>query len=58
LESRLPEALAVEVAFKKPILLPAKVEFASQSGGEAIEFGVRDARKGTPHLAGLVSPAA
>ena len=29
LERRLPDAFAVDVRFRKPILLPAKVEFAS-----------------------------
>ena len=29
LESRLPEGFGVEVRFRKPILLPARVEFAS-----------------------------
>jgi acyl dehydratase len=57
LESRLPDAFAVEVRFRKPILLPARVEFASaeRDGGE-IEFAVRDARKATPHLDGRVTP--
>ncbi|HTX44658.1 MAG TPA: MaoC/PaaZ C-terminal domain-containing protein [Solirubrobacteraceae bacterium] len=57
LESRLPDAFTVRVAFKKPILLPATVEFCEQgsvSDGD-LRFGVRDARKGTPHLAGTVS---
>jgi acyl dehydratase len=56
LEGRLPDAFEVEVSFKRPILLPAKVEFGSESldaGG--IHFGVRDAAEGTPHLAGGVS---
>jgi acyl dehydratase len=56
LESRLPDAFTVRVAFKKPILLPATVEFCEQgsvSDGD-LQFGVRDARKGTPHLAGTV----
>lgn len=57
LESRLPDAFAVEVGFKKPILLPARVEFASASENGRIGFGVRDPRDGTPHLAGAVSPA-
>ena len=56
LDSRLPDAFEVEVAFKKPILLPAKVEFASRNADGAIEFGVRDARKGIPHLAGVAKP--
>jgi len=58
LEARLPGALTVEVRFKKPILLPATVEFGSDGGGEnPIRFGVRDAREGTPHLAGSVVAA-
>ena len=55
LESRLPGALTAEVAFKKPILLPAKVEFGSFADSAAISFGVRDAAKGTPHLAGSIT---
>ncbi|HEV2727944.1 MAG TPA: MaoC/PaaZ C-terminal domain-containing protein [Solirubrobacterales bacterium] len=56
LESRLPESFEVEVRFRKPILLPARVEFASQEEGEEILFAVRNARKGTPHLDGRVRP--
>jgi acyl dehydratase len=57
LESRLPESFEAEVRFRKPILLPARVEFASQEeDGEGILFAVRDARKGTPHLDGRVQP--
>ncbi len=55
LESELPDAYRVEVAFKRPILLPATVAFGetgsiSEPGG--LKFGVRDASKGTPHLEG------
>jgi hypothetical protein len=56
IESRLPEAFTVEVAFKKPILLPGKVEFCEADGpGEAfdVQFGVRDPCKGRSHLDGL-----
>lgn len=56
LESRLPDAFGVEVRFRKPILLPAKVEFASSELDGEIAFAVRDARKQTPHLDGLVRP--
>ncbi|HWT89769.1 MAG TPA: MaoC/PaaZ C-terminal domain-containing protein [Solirubrobacterales bacterium] len=56
LENRLPESFEVEVRFRKPILLPARVEFASQEGGEEILFAVRNAKKGTPHLDGRVQP--
>jgi hypothetical protein len=57
LEGRLPDAYEVDVAFKKPILLPAKVTFGSaEKRGRVIEFSVRD-RKGAPHLDGSVRPA-
>jgi acyl dehydratase len=56
LESRLPDSFEVEVRFRKPVLLPAKVEFAGQEQGDEILFAVRDAKKGTPHLDGRVRP--
>lgn len=56
LESRLPDAFQVDVRFRKPILLPGKVEFASGRDGDEIEFAVRDAKRGTPHLDGRVKP--
>jgi acyl dehydratase len=55
LENRLPESFEVEVRFRKPILLPAKVEFASQEKGNEILFAVRNANNGTPHLDGHVT---
>jgi acyl dehydratase len=56
LESRLPDAFAVEVRFRKPILLPGRVELASSTQGEEIDFAVRDAKRGTPHLDGHIEP--
>jgi acyl dehydratase len=55
LDSRLPASFAVDVEFKRPILLPSKVRFASADDGGSIEFGVRSARDDSPHLAGSVS---
>ncbi|HEV2790231.1 MAG TPA: MaoC/PaaZ C-terminal domain-containing protein, partial [Solirubrobacterales bacterium] len=55
LESRLPASFEVDVRFRKPVLLPARVEFASQEEGEEILFAVRNAKKGTPHLDGRVT---
>ncbi len=53
LDSRLPESFTVEVTFRKPILLPATVQFAEQgSASSDLLFGVRDAKKETPHLDG------
>ncbi len=56
LESRLPDAFAVDVRFRKPILLPSTVELASASDGDQIDFAVRDAKRGTPHLDGQIRP--
>jgi acyl dehydratase len=57
LESRLPDAFSVDVRFRKPILLPARVEFAgSEEDGGEIGFAVRDSKRQKPHLDGLVRP--
>ncbi len=57
LESRLPDAFSAEVRFRKPILLPAKVEFASVAADSGeIDFAVRDAKRATPHLDGRITP--
>jgi acyl dehydratase len=58
LEPRLPRAYTVEVAFRKPIFLPARVEFALASTKDGMRFGVRDAGKATPHLDGVVATEA
>jgi acyl dehydratase len=70
LQSRLPHAFEVTVSFRKPILLPAQVEFASSLGDESassltdgqdlgtrgeIDFSLNDAKKGTPHLNGRIA---
>lgn len=52
-ESRLPDAFAVDVRFRKPILLPARVEFAERGEGE-LAFAVRDAKTKKPHLDGRI----
>jgi MaoC like domain len=54
LESRLPDTFTVDVAFRRPILLPGRVGFSSHDEDGAIEFAVRDAKKHTPHLEGKV----
>jgi acyl dehydratase len=54
LDPRLPDRFTVKVAFKKPILLPATVEFLELDNPAGIRFAVRGAGKGTPHLDGAV----
>ncbi|MGN9803102.1 MaoC/PaaZ C-terminal domain-containing protein [Micromonospora sp. L32] len=51
LESRLPEAYTVDVAFKLPVPLPGTVAF---SATPAWDFALHDARTGRPHLVGTV----
>jgi acyl dehydratase len=55
LDSRVPDAFTVEVAFKKPILLPARVKFATAASDERTEFTVRSARDDAPHLVGSLA---
>ena len=67
LESRLPDAFAVDVRFRRPILLPGRVEFATQDqqqgragDGEEIDFTVRGRgeKRSSRHLDGRVNPVA
>jgi acyl dehydratase len=58
LQGHLPAAFSVDVAFKLPVLLPAKVAFSSWADGDVRRFALRDARSGKPHLEGSVSPSA
>jgi hypothetical protein len=56
LENRLPDAVTVEAAFKKPILLPGTVAFGQDPVGDGPEAGIAFAltspRSGAPHLVG------
>ncbi|KFU79044.1 MaoC like domain-containing protein [Amycolatopsis lurida] len=53
-EGRLPEAFAVDVKFKQPVLLPAKAAFTTWSEGDGWAFELWNARKPKPHLEGSV----
>jgi MaoC like domain len=54
LEPRLPDSFTAAVTFRRPILLPGRVELSSRATGEGIDFAVRDAKKHTPHLKGTI----
>lgn len=58
LQGHLPAAYAVDVRFKLPVRLPAKVAFGSWTDGDVRRFALRDAHSATPHLEGSVSPSA
>ena len=53
-EGRLPDAYTVDVAFKTPVLLPAKVGFAATPDESGWRFELFGARNGKPHLEGFV----
>ncbi|MGA2009607.1 MAG: MaoC/PaaZ C-terminal domain-containing protein [Solirubrobacteraceae bacterium] len=49
-------AYAVDVSFRRPIVLPATVAFAEIAQDGGVAFAVRDAGRGTPHLEGRAAP--
>lgn len=60
LENRLPDHVRLDVAFKKPILLPGTVAFGSRrlsesEGGPGYAFSLSSPTSGAPHLAGRTS---
>src|SRR3954447_8606683 len=54
LEGELPDSFAVDVAFKLPVFLPAKVAFRTWQEGSARELSLRDHKSGKPHITGRV----
>jgi len=56
LDGRLPDAVRVEVAFKKPILLPGTVAFGSHRTGDSYAFSLSSPKSGAPHLLGRTEP--
>ncbi len=52
LENRLPDAVTVEVGFKKPIFLPGSVSFGSVETANGFEFALSNPKSGAPHLLG------
>lgn len=52
LENRLPDAVKVEVGFKKPIFLPGKVAFGAEQNAAGWDFTLVNPKSGAPHLLG------
>lgn len=52
LENRLPDAVTVEVSFRKPIFLPGTVAFGSLPTDDGYAFSLSDPRSGSFHLLG------
>lgn len=57
LENRLPDAVRIDVAFRKPILLPGSVAFGSRRLADGWAFSLRSPRSGAPHLLGRATSA-
>ncbi len=51
-ENRLPDAVRVEAAFKKPILLPGTVSFGTATEGDSRNFALTRPKDDAPHLIG------
>ncbi|GLZ37481.1 MaoC/PaaZ C-terminal domain-containing protein [Actinokineospora sp. NBRC 105648] len=54
-EGRLPGACTVDVRFKLPVLLPAKVGFHAAATPGGWGFELFDARSGKPHVEGVIT---
>ncbi len=52
LENRLPDAVRVDVAFKRPILLPGTVAFGSAPVDGGYAFSLTSPSSGAPHVVG------
>jgi acyl dehydratase len=52
LENRLPDAVTVDAAFKKPILLPGTVAFGQDPTEDGIAFALTAPTSGAPHVVG------
>jgi len=57
IENRLPEAVTVEVAFKKPVFLPGTVAFAARQDDAGWTFALSSPKDGSPHLLGRTTSA-
>jgi acyl dehydratase len=55
LGGRLPDALAVDVAFRKPLLIPSTVTLSTAAvGAGGWDVAVRNAKGGTEHMVGTI----
>jgi acyl dehydratase len=56
LSGRLPDAVAVDVAFRKPLFLPSTVTLSTEQADGGWDLAVRNTTAGTEHLLGTVRP--
>ena len=51
-ENRLPDAVTVDVAFRKPIFLPGSVAFGVEAYDDGLAFALTAPTSGSPHVVG------
>jgi acyl dehydratase len=56
IENRLPDAVRVEVAFRKPVVLPGTIAFGTETTPEGRAFALTRPKDGAAHLVGRASP--
>ena len=56
LSGRLPETMAVDVVFRRPLFLPSTVTLATEAVDGGWDLAVRNAASGAEHLVGTVRP--
>ncbi|HEY2877288.1 MaoC/PaaZ C-terminal domain-containing protein [Nocardioides sp.] len=56
LENRLPDAVTVDAAFKKPIFLPGTVAFGQDPAEDGIAFALTSPTSAAPHVVGRSRP--
>jgi len=56
LAGRLPETLAMDVGFRKPLFLPSTVTLSTAEAGGGWDAAVRNESSGTEHVVGTIRP--
>ena len=56
LSGRLPDALALDVSFRKPLFLPSTVTLSTAEAAGGWDVAVRNASSGTEHVVGTIRP--
>ena len=56
LSGRLPDALSIDVSFRKPLLLPSTVTLSTAQVDGGWDVAVRSATSGTEHVLGTIRP--
>ena len=56
LSGRLPDALSIDVSFRKPLFLPSTVTLSTEQAGGGWDFAVRNAKSATEHVVGTIRP--